>query len=193
MSFFNLIKKSASTINPYNRLIINNKVICAFYKILSIGKILKKNICTQIVDATLNLSAAKCFEMRVIELFQMIDALGNYSNPAWFLSLSNMSLIKFIKELGEIWNFRAQLSLNLRIQLYPPNGNPFSNISVSALINDPQNTKLVVLELMELFVKMGNNTDNKTLGSYYVLGALTLVNHDAAIALPWLFQSFSYI
>ena len=29
------------------------------------------------------------------------------------------------------------------------------------------------------------------LGAYYVLGALTLVNDQAAIALPWLFQSVS--
>jgi len=193
ISFFNLIKKSSNVINPYNRLIINKKVINNFCKILSIGKILEKNICTDMVDATLNLSAAKCFEMRVIELFQNIDALGNYSNPSWFLSLSNNSLIKFIKELGEIWNFRAQLTTALRVQLYPPHGNPFIHINIASLIIEPQNTKLIVLELMEVFVKMGINTDNKTLGSYYVLGALTLVNQDAANALPWLFQSFSYV
>jgi len=193
MSFFNLIKKSSNIINPYNRLIINKKVIHNFCTLINIGKLLNKNICTHIVDATLNLSPSKCFEMRVIELFQTIDALGNYSNPSWFTNLSNSLLIKFVKELGEIWNFRAQLTALLRIQLCPPNGNPFANISVSSLINEPENTKLVVLDLMELFVKMGNNTDNKTLGSYYVLGALTLVSPDAAIALPWLYQSFSYI
>ena len=193
MSFFNLIKKSTIIHNPYNRLIINKNIIDTFYTLISIGKILDKNICTHIVDATLNLSAAKCFEMRVIELFQTIDALGNYSNPAWFLTLNNSSLIKFIKELGEIWTFRAQLNTQLKMQLYPPTGNPFINISVPTLINEPEKTKLVVLELMESFVKMGNNTDNKTLGSYYVLGALTLVNHNAANALPWLYQSFSYI
>jgi len=30
------------------------------------------------------------------------------------------------------------------------------------------------------------------LGAYYVLGALTLVNPNAAAALPWLFQSVAY-
>ena len=38
----------------------------------------------------------------------------------------------------------------------------------------------------------GINQDNKALGACYVLGALTIVNENAATALPWLYQSFSY-
>ena len=143
MSFFNLIKKSTVTHNPYNRLIIPKKVINNFYSLINIGKLLNENICTHITDATLNLSPAKCFEMRVIELFQTIDALGNYSSPDWFLTLSDSLLIKFVKELGEIWNFRAQLTYNIKAQLYPPTGNPFGNISISTLILDPEKTKFI--------------------------------------------------
>jgi hypothetical protein len=40
-------------------------------------------------------------------------------------------------------------------------------------------------------VKTGINNDFKTLGAYYVLGALCLVNQNAANSLPWLFQSVS--
>jgi hypothetical protein len=60
--------------------------------------------------------------------------------------------------------------------------------------NEPNiyNVKKVVLDLLEKFVNTGVDKDSKTLGAYYVLGALTLVNNNAAIALPWLFQSFSY-
>lgn len=42
-------------------------------------------------------------------------------------------------------------------------------------------------------VNTGIDNDSKCLGSYYVLGALTLVNENAALALPWLHDSFSYI
>ena len=45
---------------------------------------------------------------------------------------------------------------------------------------------------MEKFVNSGTDNDSKSLGAYYILGALTLVNTDAANALPWLFQSVSY-
>ena len=54
------------------------------------------------------------------------------------------------------------------------------------------NVKKVVLEVMEQLVNRGVNNDSRSLGAYYVLGALTLVNTEAATTLPWLFQSFEH-
>ena len=45
------------------------------------------------------------------------------------------------------------------------------------------------LEIMEKLVNCGIDKDNKTLGAYYVLCALTLVNNEAATSLPWLFEA----
>ena len=45
------------------------------------------------------------------------------------------------------------------------------------------------LETIELFIGSGVNVDSKTLGSYYVLSALTLVSSQASNAFPWLYQS----
>jgi hypothetical protein len=50
-----------------------------------------------------------------------------------------------------------------------------------------------VLSIMEKFVNHGINTDSKSLGAYYVLAALTLVNETAAASLPWLYQSVVYL
>jgi hypothetical protein len=49
-----------------------------------------------------------------------------------------------------------------------------------------------ILPVLEALVKTGVDKDSKALGAYYILGALTLVNENAATALPWLYQSFSY-
>jgi hypothetical protein len=49
-----------------------------------------------------------------------------------------------------------------------------------------------MLEIMEKLVNCGIDRDSKSLGAYYVLGALTLVNTEAATSLPWLFQSVNY-
>jgi hypothetical protein len=54
------------------------------------------------------------------------------------------------------------------------------------------NVKKAILEVLEKFINSGINNDNKSLGAYYVLGALTLVNSEAATSLPWLFQSFGH-
>ena len=50
----------------------------------------------------------------------------------------------------------------------------------------------MILEILETLVNSGVDRDSKSLGAYYVLGALTLVNESAATSLPWLFQSVSY-
>ena len=50
-----------------------------------------------------------------------------------------------------------------------------------------------VLDVLEKFINSGIDRDSKALGAFYVLGALTLVNSNAAIALPWLYQAVCYI
>jgi hypothetical protein len=54
------------------------------------------------------------------------------------------------------------------------------------------NVKKFILDILEKFVNDGIDRDSKTLGAYYVLAALTLVNDTAASSLPWLFQSVAY-
>jgi hypothetical protein len=46
--------------------------------------------------------------------------------------------------------------------------------------NDVLNIKKNILDVLEKFVNNGVDRDSKTLGAYYVLGALTLVNDSAA-------------
>ena len=123
-----------------------------------------------------------------------MDALGNYSNASWFLSLSKAQIVKMLRELIDIWNYRAQLSSEVKRLICPPNGDPFRGISFSAIIQEQNmdNVRKMVLDIVEKLVKNGVDKDYKALGAYYILGAITLVNPEAAIALPWLFQSVSY-
>ena len=47
--------------------------------------------------------------MKCLELFQYMDELGNYTDCKWFTSLNRTQLIKFVRELMDIWEYRAQL------------------------------------------------------------------------------------
>jgi hypothetical protein len=62
------------------------------------------------------------------ELFQKIDSLGNYSQCEWLTSLNNFFLRKFILELFDIWNYRAQILNETKIMICPPFGTPFRDI-----------------------------------------------------------------
>ena len=195
VSLYNLILKNKQDMkNPYNRQDIPDYVLKNIKTLIRLSKILKININFDIEDDTINLSSEKAIELRVVSLFQNIDSLGNYSNPEWFLSLNKNQIIKFMRELVDIWNYRAQLSIETKINICPPTGDPFRNFNM-VFIHIETNIhciKKVVLEVLEKLVNLGVNVDSKALGAYYILGALTLVNENAAIAYPWLYQSFGF-
>ena len=185
-------KKSSQ--NPYNRNNIPAQVLIDIKMLVKIGRLLKKNIYLEIQDDPISISNEKAVELRALSLFQNINALGNYSNSEWFLSLSRSNLIKFVRELTDIWSYRAQLSLEVKNNICPPNGNPFRNLNIPYIHVEPDinNVKKVILEVLEKLVNSGIDADSRSLGAYYVLAALTLVNFDASTALPWLFQSVSH-
>jgi hypothetical protein len=197
ISLHNLFLKSKdieSVRNPYNRNLIPEAVIKTIKSVVRLSRILKIKVNLHYEDDTQNLSMEKVLELRALQLFQHIDLLGNYSNSQWFLSLNRNQIVKFVKELNDIWNYRAQLSNEVKRNICPPNGDPFRNLSIQYLHTEAQlfNVKKLVLEIMEKFVNSGINNDSKSLGAYYILGALTLVNNEAATSLPWLFQSFEH-
>jgi hypothetical protein len=193
-SLYNLCIHSKSIQNPYTRNVIPNMVINKIQSIMTLANILKITIMLKYKED--KVSEEKEVEFRALKLFQTIDSLGNYSDYKWFLTLNKDQLIVYIKELYDIWNYRAQITDELKHDICPPYGNPFrhSNICyyVSIENNNILNCKKYILEVLEKFINNGINKDAKTLGAYYILGALTIVNESARSSLPWLFQSFGH-
>lgn len=195
ISLYNLIIKSGKRVqNPYNRNEIPKEEIQNIRHLIRLSKILKIQIDIDIQDVNNDISNQKSIELKILDIFQNIDSLGNYSDPAWFLSLNRQQIIKFVRELHDIWDYRAQLSPDTKRKICPPNGDPFRNINVNHILNESNidNIRKIVYPLLEKLVNSGVDKDSKSLGAYYVLGALTLVNENASTSLPWLFQSVSY-
>lgn len=194
-SLHNLFLKSDNDIkNPYNRNLIPDFVFKNIRGIIRIGRILGININLSLDEDTSTISNEKSIELKAVTLFQQIDALGNYSNASWFLSLNKIQLIKYIRELVDIWKYRAQLNNEIKRNICPPIGDPFVNLSIPYIIAEENlwNIKKILLDVIDNLINTGITKDSKSLGAYYVLGALTLVNADAAESLPWLFQSVNY-
>jgi hypothetical protein len=127
---------------------------------------------------------------RVVTLFHDIDILGNYTDSKWFLDLTHNYLIKFLVELNDIWMYRANLSDEIKREVCPT----YRDLFRIMYINDLRSVSTLIVQdiivtIMEMLVKTGINHDSRCLGASYVLCALTLVSPDAAIALPWLYQS----
>jgi len=197
LSLYNLIYKSNGTVkNPFNIQPINSKTIDDFRTLLRLSRILKINIITEISDISKDITNKKSIELRALNLFQNIDALGNYSNAQWFLVLNRSQLIKFLRELIDIWLYRAPLSLETKRAICPPVGNPFGRTPAIHNLQTMENIDDIrkhILDILEKLVNTGIDKDSKCLGAYYILGALTLVNNEAATSLPWLYQAVCYM
>lgn len=192
ISIYNLFIKNLSKeiLNPYTREKINSSVfnsMCSFIKlsnILGITINLKLNN-----EEEFNISLKKQNENKSLELFQLINELGHYSHNTWFLTLSRHSLIRFVRDLIDIWDYRAELSDSIRCSICSPHGNPF-HYNIRALCNNnfyelQKNVLLIISE----FITKGVSSDFCNLGVSYVLCALTLVNPVAAEAMPWFYNS----
>lgn len=193
--------------NPYTRECFPDKAKSSLFKLIKASKKIGDKIIIKVEDqkATLPLTAGGANDVenilvinqisaRTSNLFNDINDLGNYTLSSWFSELTHPLLLKLIRELYDIWTYRANLSDNVKREICPPLGNPFRpyHVNTHMLMNLPiEPIKLFVLDLIEPFVRNGINRDSKYLGSNYVLCALTLVSPAAAEALPWLYQSVS--
>lgn len=196
ISLFNLVANSSIEVkNPYNRMVLPPDIHTKCLLLIKLSRLLKIDINVNINNEIDNTDQKKVIELRILTLFQNINALGNYSDHTWFLSLNRTALLRLVRELIEIWEYRAQLTIQVKREICPPFGNPFRNINMLHITNEQNIDKIrkYIVELLEKFVNTGINIDSRILGAYYVLAALTLVNSDAATVLEWHYQSVSYI
>lgn len=192
-SIYNLIKKSGhNTLNPYTRREINKNTIDNIKKLRRYNILLKMNNVNEEekLDNMKSLTQEQKIKIYANSIFQSIDELGHYSDADWLLNLNKYELIRFIRELSDIWEYRASISIETKKNIYP-NGNIFQNIRLQRLmISSFEEVRNISLKLIKRFIMSGINNENKNLGAIYVLGALTIVNNSAANALPWLYETF---
>ena len=191
-SLYNLIVKEKQDRNPYNR---NKMPITKIYEdikhILKLSKIFNKKINIKLNNDISQFSQEKQIEMRAINIFQNIDTYGFITDAKWYLNLNRHTLKKFVGELLDIWRYRAQISNETKRKINPQHGDPFFTVNMNVLLHKCYEVlRKRILDIIEIFITQGEDVDSKSLGTYYVLGALTTVSHEAATALPWLYESF---
>ena len=192
MSIYNLFDKGYEKItNPYNRNSFPKEVKKNMLNIIWMGRLFKDTIILSMTeDEPVQQGLLDNIENRIISLFNEIDILGNYTSPEWFLALDIPSLIRFMIELNDIWTYRANLSEAVRAAICPN----YRNLFRLMYYGDMRSCSIpmlreIAISSMDMLVRTGINNDNRCLGANYVLCALTMVSQEAAIALPWLYQS----
>jgi hypothetical protein len=133
----------------------------------------------------------KSIPVRINELCMEIDQLGNYTDALWFSSLELRDYIKLYRTLYEIWNYRAQLSIEMKRKICVF-GNPFLNIFIErTYYNDLSLARIkeACLIVFENLVYSGIDIEHRKIGTMHALSALTIVSLSARNAMPWLYES----
>ena len=190
-SIYNLMIKSDGNLkNPYTRSELPKNIIKKIRHFIKLSHTLKEPITITLKDDNENMSHKKRISLKTLSIFHRIDTFGHITDTSWFLTLERPHLIRFIRELQDIWEYRANLLDHIKRQICPPNGCPFHGINITSLLQRNKETlQRNILYIMENLISKGINTDSKSLGAFYILSALTLVSHSAAVALPWLYES----
>ena len=218
ISLIHLIKSKSVITNPYNREVLKIDVVNTVIQLYSLIRILfglpddapcmkaveKKPV--QIINTNPFLIAftvlenraqkiaairLKSVEERINELFIEIDQLGNYTQSVWFSQLERRHYIRLFRTLYDIWNFRGQLSREVKVNicvLY----DPFSEINRERLNwynEDSDVLKDICLKIMENMIYCGVDDEYRKIGALHVLTALTNVSLEARHAMPWLFDT----
>lgn len=193
LSLYNLFSKGGkNTTNPYNRKDFPVNVKPDVDRLVRLSKMVGTEI--NITIEKEEIDPDKQLELRSLALFLYMDDLGNYTDPIWFWSLDRSQIVRFIRELFDIWTYRSQMEIQVKREICPPVGDPFSGININYLNNKPlAEIRKLAIDIMENCINRGVDISSRSLGVNFVLCALTLVNNEAALALPWLFQSVSHI
>ena len=128
---------------------------------------------------------------RIENLFIEIDLLGNYTQSSWFTNLNYNQYVRFFRYLGDIWNFRSNMTTRTKLNICPYY-NPFDGVFPSGAEITLDVVKLGCLIVFENFVYCGINQEYRKIGTLHALSALTLVSNPAREAMTWLYDSVRF-
>lgn len=191
-SIYNMIKDGEYVKNPYNRNDLPKDILKSLKKIIKISKKIKLPLNIKLEDDSDKLSYKKKTELRALNVFQKFDSMGFITDSNWLMNLSRNRCIRYIRELDDVWNYRAQINTETKNSILPPYGRLFNNINLNNIFSTKTELyiKNFILDIIEKLITSGINESSRSLGGFYALGTLTIVSINASNSLPWLYESF---
>ena len=173
--------------NPYTMAAIPKEVIDK-------SKLLSKQLNITDKDNLIDLqelilTKKQILKQKTIDIFSQMEQYGYGCNIDWFLRLNVRKLKTLYKNMEDIWNYRLNLTNEIKSSISPPNGIVF-NIPVSQvlLVNTIEDLQEIILNEI---VKFNNaiNEEYKKLGYMYFLLGLGIVSIECYQSHQWLMHA----
>tara|TARA_Y100000817_G_C16782534_1_gene511227 strand:- start:491 stop:1024 length:534 start_codon:yes stop_codon:yes gene_type:complete len=126
-------------------------------------------------------------KQNVVDLFSLIEQSGYTCHVEWFTTLTRHKLKELYKQLEDIWNYRSQLSNEMKRNICPPDGQIFHTPIVEVMqYTVKEDLQELILHEVKKFTKAVSDSDRK-LGYMYFLIGLGTVSQDCKEAhMEWL-------
>lgn len=137
----------------------------------------------------LRLTREQIIKQKTIDIFSQMEQFGYGCNIEWFLDLNPRRLKNLYKHLEDIWNYRLNLSYEVKSRISPPNGIAF-NIPIVEVNNISALLQLQEIILNEV-MKFNNalTDEDKKLGLMYFLLGMGLVSRECYDAHQWIIHA----
>ena len=137
-------------------------------------------------EKQLQLSRRQIVKQKCIDLFCDIDNSGYYCQPNWFLTLNLNLLKRLYRNLEDLWNYRLQISNEIKSRICPPNGLVFTTrVSDVNHYTSRENLRDLILNEVMKFQNAISFEDKKLGYMYFIIG-LGAVSRPCAETHEWL-------
>lgn len=126
-------------------------------------------------------------KQKIVDLFSYIEQSGYTCQIDWFTSLTVRRLKELYRQLEDVWNYRSQLSNQMKRNICPPNADIFNTpmIEVMNYTSKEDLQELILHEVMK-FTNAQSDSDRK-LGFMYFLISFGMVSQPCYLAhIEWL-------
>jgi len=175
--------------NPYTTKPFDYHTIFKANKVIDYLK--NNNISVDFIDEMKELIKGQknILKHKMIDVFASIERLGLSFSNEWFTSLNLNQLKKLYGLMEDIWNYRAELTISMKMLICPPNGIIF-NMSHLVIRSIDCRDKLrgIIIDDINKFNSALSDNDNKT-GLIYFLIALSQVNPLVFNTHPWILNA----
>jgi len=173
-----------NSINPYTQKILPYYVIKRFMKLkeyLNYGNI-KLDLFKD-----LEFSNDRKMFQKTLKIFQKLLKLNYNVDADWFLNLNLLRLRRFYKELYNIWNFRANLSKEQKLNIIFPYKNLFiKRYNYVLTLRKKLELKNIILNILDKLINYGKTKEDQNTGALYIIRSLTIISKECRNIYNWL-------
>ena len=126
-------------------------------------------------------------KQKIVDLFSFIEQSGYTCHVEWFTILSVRRLKELYRQLEDIWNYRSQLSQQMKRNICPPNADIFKTPMIEVMnYSCKEDLQELILHEVLKFTQAQTDSDRK-LGFMYFLIAFGMVSPQCYHAhIDWL-------